>query len=780
MANSKVRILNSVFPTDTSTFDVTVSGETRNPTGCVVLCSYATDLATTTDENSMSFGLTDFTTVACVSTNDKDNQGTATDTNLAHQLVNIINLTIPGTTSVRRSATVAAISGGVRFTPVQSGTAYRIQVILIFGAACKAFSTQGDGVLSVDETVTVAHGLGVKPSAGIYFWSDIYDDTRANADYAIGFHADTGSIVQRGFCQEWSYNQTVTRDRAQLMTDRLGAGLDSSGNEVYGIEMTTNNATNCIYTNRIAEATGVSINGLLIDFDDVSVSLQTVDTPTTAASDWNYNGLSFTPQAALGVITQLSAVDTGANDGTAGVMAMFGFDEDGTESSIAGISEDQITLGVTDTNSRIDDHIHGLADHGGQLFNFTNPTFTSDGFDVLAADITAMDSTVRKWPILFIEAAGTPPNIVTSVERVTVDWDATSEPVTQNLSKGQDETQCVPFFTKRLVSGSLADDFRERTMKVEMIDNGGTPAVRVSAAGKTDADDHRIEVYVVEFDASITVQQVDADITDTNASANISITDVGAQANAFFMYSYQYTHGSAQDRADYACVRPIWNGAATDSITIERTGNVGTIDGMLYVVSSSTRFSVQHRDISIAATDELTNDTITAVSMPISFLLTHFRTSEAEDDPLDWSFVADLTSTTNVRVRRSIAGASNAAGNVGVQVVTALGGEFSVQRGDFVTTSNLTETSTFSAVDLQRSFVKTGTHEAGLNSLGTSDLVAGTIIDEVGPAAYLSSNNQITWTRESVSETGNIIPWEVIQFSAGLDSPILIPTGPLR
>lgn len=372
-------------------------------------------------------------------------------------------------------------------------------------------------------------------------------------------------------------------------------------------------------------------------------------------------------------------------------------------------------------------------------------------------------------------------SIVKSTERVTIDWDATSEPVTQNLSKGQNVTKCVPFFTKRLVSGSLSDDFRERTMKVEMIDNAGTPAVRVSAAGKSSANDHRIECYVVEFETGITVQQVDADIADTASSANISITDVGAQTSAFFLFSYQYTHGSAQDRADYACVRPIWNGAATNSITVERTGSTGTIDGMLYVVScSNNEFSVQHEDISVVATDELTNNTITAVNMASSFLLTHFRSSEAEDDPLDWSFVADLSSTTNVRVRRSIAGASNAAANVGVQVVTALGGQWSVQRGDFTTTSNLTETTTISAVDLTRAFVKTGTHETGINSFGTSDLVAGTIIDEIGPAAHLSANNIITWTRESVSETGNIIPWEVIQFSAGLDNAILIPTGPIR
>ena len=371
--------------------------------------------------------------------------------------------------------------------------------------------------------------------------------------------------------------------------------------------------------------------------------------------------------------------------------------------------------------------------------------------------------------------------VVKSVERVTIDWDATSEPVTQNLSKGQDETQCVPFFTKRLVSGGLPDDFRERTMKVEMIDNGGTPAVRVSAAGKNDADDHRIECYVVEFDPTITVQQVDADIADTDQTNDIGISDVGDQSYAFFLYSYQYTNATANDQANNCCVRPVWNGAATNSITLERLSSTGAIDGMLYVVSSSNRFSVQHRDITVGATEELVNDTITASQMASTFLLTHFKSNEGGDDPLDWSLVADLTSTTNVRVRRSISGAASSSANVGVQVVTALGGEWSVQRGDFTTTSNVTETTTISHVDLPRAFVKTGTHESGLNSLGTSDQISGNTVDEDGPAVYLSATNQLTWIRESVAnETGNTIPWEVIQFSAGLDNAILIPTGPLR
>jgi hypothetical protein len=701
-----------------------------------------------------------------------------------------------GATSLR-TATCAATTDGIQLTwAVATDPATHrpwVTVLLIKGVTATAygeFDPPQDATSVADSPADTITTTGVNPNLIFFFYAGQLFPNSSGTGYhpSWGFAYDNGVTIDHrcmGFKSTSSESPvatgcyfddtncvmawagTATTSRGELFVDSMGSGSFDVKERALG--------------GKSGFISGTEVGYVALEMED-ACEVFTTTLPTTSG-DWNLaTGLSIVPQAVFLMNTFVTA-NTDSEGAYLGGTFYVADDQSNDNSDKEGGVAFHEENNVTTTNTGTDgiSSYKSYSDDGTLDLTASSPVFGNNSIKFLDANVDTASQATRVFGLAFGGGTATTNAIVKSVERVTIDWDATSEPVTQNLSKNQAETQCVPFFTKRLVSGSLTDDFRERTMKVEMIDNGGTPAVRVSASGKTSANDHRIEVYVVEFESTITVQQVDADIADTNGSANITISDVGAQTSAFFLYSYQYTHASAQDRPDYACVRPIWNGASTTSVTIERTGTTGAIDGMLYVVScASSEFSVQHRDISVAATDELTNDTITAVPMATSFLLTHFRSSEAEDDPLDWSFVADLSTTTNVRVRRSIAGASNATGNVGVQVVTALGGEWSVLRGDLTTTSSLSQTTVISAVDLTRAFVKTGTHEAGLNSLGTSDLAAGTIIDEVGPSAYLSANNTITWTRESVSETGNTIPWEVIQFSAGLDNPILIPTGPLR
>lgn len=375
-------------------------------------------------------------------------------------------------------------------------------------------------------------------------------------------------------------------------------------------------------------------------------------------------------------------------------------------------------------------------------------------------------------------------DIIRSVEYVTIDWDAASEPVTKLLSKSQDYTQCVPFFSKQLVSGSLTDDWRQRTMKVEMINSAGTPAVRVSATGKSAADDHRVKVFVVEFTSDITVQQLDADMLNGFLTTNVAVADVFDQSRAFMMLSYSYNHTAGNDTADDAYVRPVWNGASTTSVTLQRSNSVGSIDGMLYVVScANNEFSVQHRDIAIPALSETVNDTISSVDMARTFVLNHYKSDEVNDSPLDSSFVADLTSSTNVRVRRSIAAEANATASVAVQVVECASTQWTVTRGDYVTTATNPATITLaSGVNQVASLVKSNVHCAGLNALGTSDLNTGTNIDTIAAAVSFQDSGTLVWHRSSTAiETGNIIPYEVISFKLDrLSTIIRVPTGPLR
>ncbi len=404
MADTKVRTLISVFPTDTSTFDVTVPGETRDPTGCVVVALEAINLDTNDDDYVISFGVTDFTDVGQVGTDNEHGQ-TTTDCQRKHNETNIIEITDPGEfgSPVLRSATVAAIAGGVRFDPVQSGTAHRLQITLIFGSACKAFSDAGDGSMADGETQTIAHGLDTAPKAGIYGFNNEHNSADGMCNISIGFHSGTSTIKQSAFGWRLRTGRTTTDGHGRLPTDRVGFLANNAGGEFNGREMTTNDATNCIYTNRSGGSDG-NLVGLLIECDDISVDHLIVDSPTTAASDWDYTVLAFRPQCVLMLLTRATAIDSAINNNE--IACTFGFcafDEDGSIHAAAAAAEHGIVLGNTNTQTRLSQALFLTDDDGTTDFDMDNPVLKNTGWSFAADDINTADGTVRKWPMLAFE-----------------------------------------------------------------------------------------------------------------------------------------------------------------------------------------------------------------------------------------------------------------------------------------------------------------------------------------------------------------------------------------
>jgi hypothetical protein len=357
-------------------------------------------------------------------------------------------------------------------------------------------------------------------------------------------------------------------------------------------------------------------------------------------------------------------------------------------------------------------------------------------------------------------------SIVQSIEYVTIDYDVSNQPVTLNLTKGQDETKCVPFFSQQLLTGSLGDDWRQRLCKLEIIDNAGTAAVKATAAGKTDTDDQRLKIFVVEFVAAINVQQVAADLADTVLSANITIANVGAQADAFFFATYDFTDAVAIDGSDNGCVRARWNGASTTSITLDRDGPDGALDGVLYVVDcDSAQFIVNHREIAMGTTDEIVTDTISATVLADTFIIHSYKSAETNDDPRDASAVADLSATTTIRLRKAILGSVATGSDHQVQVVECQNNEWLVERGDFVSTVTNPDATTITGINQVKSIVKTGCHISSCYDMGTSDKTAGNPVADLALAVDFNSSTELGWDRQQTNEVGNVVPFEVIDFT---------------
>ncbi len=249
----------------------------------------------------------------------------------------------------------------------------------------------------------------------------------------------------------------------------------------------------------------------------------------------------------------------------------------------------------------------------------------------------------------------TTPSIIESVEFVTVTITATSEPVTVNLTKGQNRLQCVPFFTMRNTT-TITDAHQDRMGEVEFVNNAGTPAVRVTATDRSDDDDTIFQIFVVEFNSSsIKVQQITGvDLASSVDSINQTITDVSSQNNAFFIYSAQFD-GAARDQHNNALIQVRFNGASTTSVTLSRRDapTLAQVLGTLYVIEAvSGEFVVDHREIDITVTDDIVGtDTISSVVEVDTFLIHTWETSEISDDMRDGAWVADLQDATTVRIR---------------------------------------------------------------------------------------------------------------------------------
>lgn len=351
-----------------------------------------------------------------------------------------------------------------------------------------------------------------------------------------------------------------------------------------------------------------------------------------------------------------------------------------------------------------------------------------------------------------------------SVEQVDVTIDATLEPVTTNLTKGQDETKCVPFYSQYNLA-PITDQHQDHLAEVEIIDNAGTAAVRVSASARADNDDTVFRIFIIEFAASINVQQIA--VTFDPASVNVAITDVGSQADAFLLYSYQHTNpSSSDDDWDAGAVQCRFNGAATNSVTLSRRDGTGNMNGTLYVVDcDSAEWIVDHREIDVTtATDVVGTDTISATVEADTFLIHSYETSEISDDLRDGAWQADLQNTTTVRVRRTIAATPDATSTHSIAVVECQNNEWDVQRNDVLTLNAVATTDSITAIDQTRSFI-IPQHCYGFISCGRDDETNGARIDDNMYGADFSADDTVRFTKKGTDSTDDIVSYEVIQFA---------------
>jgi len=355
-----------------------------------------------------------------------------------------------------------------------------------------------------------------------------------------------------------------------------------------------------------------------------------------------------------------------------------------------------------------------------------------------------------------------------SVEYVSVNVTATAEPVTTNLTKGQDETQCTPFWTER-TTGNIHDRHGDRTHEITFIDNSGTAAVVVSASARTDEDTTVIQIFVVEWDASITVEQKTVStFADTDTSETVTINDVTTQSTAFFHYSYQYTDVPAsQDDLNDIMIQARFNGSSTTEVLLTRRAGAGAVNGTLYVVKcGSGEFTVLHGvEIDVTSGTDVTEPaTIAATVTADTFLIHSYESSEGGDDMRDAAWDADLENTTTVRVRREGTGA-NSTSTHSIQVVECQDSEWDVQRKSDLSLSGTTTDHDITAIDQARSVISMLDHSSHTLSAGRNASSDGDAIDGETSAASFLDDDTVRFVKGVTGVVTPVVSFEVIQFA---------------
>lgn len=523
MANTNIKVRQTILPLDTTPIDILAGHETRIPTGCMikVINSDATDSGedpTVDADFSICLGVSDFSTVATVAAIQRDGV-VPTGPGSAHQdqSGNIIEFIQPGEPGfASRTATAVAIPGGITLTPGQSGADYIIQVTLIFGAEVKAFSI--GGVVPQNTNVPVAHGLSGKPGCGFIYAIAQYRGSGTNYRLSAGLFSDDNNLIQHSNYQQSLPGGNATNLRGEISTTRISQVLSISGSKVfYNWEITNNDGVDTTFTVREDDAQSAGVIGLLLYMEDVVANVQILDTPTIANVPWSHLTCGFVPQYMCGLPSMLrnvNVIEAGPQASNFSIMESDNSDTEGEKITATAYVGNSAQASPPDTSSRPSVNILLCNEIGRTLLEARNPDFVDGGFIIAPTNILSVDSVARKMVTLFIQetASITPAATLSSPDATAIGSAEASGAVDTDTLNGVIYgvmTQNITAPTHEQIRsgqdhlGAPADSFSTRQARIDATDelnflglqedieyfahytqesSGGTPAVAVASA----------------------------------------------------------------------------------------------------------------------------------------------------------------------------------------------------------------------------------------------------------------------------------------------------------
>lgn len=384
----KMEFTEVALTTGTGTQDITITSF-GTVDGAIIFASWASTLDTDTADQVIAVGMTDFTTDRSVSTNNEDN---VSPSDASRQLTSdFLRITQAGTNITDRSiTTVAAITDGIRITPGQAGTAFRLKVILIQDANISVEQIVPNGTVDTATTITPSFATRLIIAASVQTSTS---NTQHNFSY--GFcHLDSPSFEQR--CASYRMRELTAQETSGRITNnRLIANVNNSGSYSAGFasyEVTAVDSTTWDLTSR---EVGSSNNFIAMSLGMSGVDLEVFefDLPNSAGSDWTPTlspSITFTPDFVHCVLTKYDAFNTSnSNTSDAGPLSICTFD--GTNiTSVLWASEQGAN--PTNAESRMSTAMYLQRDTSAVHYNLNTITLQTGGWTVANANITAASS----------------------------------------------------------------------------------------------------------------------------------------------------------------------------------------------------------------------------------------------------------------------------------------------------------------------------------------------------------------------------------------------------
>jgi hypothetical protein len=219
--------------------------------------------------------------------------------------------------------------------------------------------------------------------------------------------------------------------------------INDTGGSVYSWDVDSWDANGFSFTHVDGEPAVEAIGYLALDTGSQDVTVEIIDTPTTAISQ-GYTGFGFKPQFAILLQSLSTTDDTSHTSGAEAACFGIGVITSTAESSHSNIDKDGVSTTVAKT--KVNSLAANICDDDGAVeYEATLESFDSDG---MTLDFTTVPGTAHKWLVIAVEeSAATTEDDLTAVG-------ITTTPVTGTPALGQEHDLTATGITADPVTGA--------------------------------------------------------------------------------------------------------------------------------------------------------------------------------------------------------------------------------------------------------------------------------------------------------------------------------------